>query len=149
MQTEVHGEANDDWNYEPPADEVFDALRVPLYVTDAQGYITYCNPAAVSLWGRHPRLGRDRWCGCHQAYAADGDPCGGEDCALAHALEGRKPEVADVVAERPDGSRVRFRPFPAALRDADGHVAGAFAIVLPRARPASPGRDAQPAQATA
>ena len=34
----------------------------PIYVTDADGVITYYNPACIAFAGRVPALGRGRWC---------------------------------------------------------------------------------------
>jgi len=34
------------------------------------------------------------------------------------------------IAERPDGSRVRFAPYPTPLRDASGAVVGAVNLLL-------------------
>lgn len=117
-----------DWNAEPAPGEVFDALPVPLYATDAEGVITYYNPAAAAFWGRKPTLGRERW--CWRAYAGDGAPCPGREGALARALRGDAPPPGPFTAERPDGTRVRFRPYPGVLRDAAGRPAGAFAVVF-------------------
>jgi PAS domain-containing protein len=41
---------------------VLDELPVPIYVTDAQGGVTYWNRACVEFAGRRPELGHDRWC---------------------------------------------------------------------------------------
>ena len=38
------------------------ALPVAIYMTDADGRLTYFNPAAVKLSGRTPQVGIDRWC---------------------------------------------------------------------------------------
>jgi two-component system CheB/CheR fusion protein len=42
-------------------EELVNASPVAIYTCDAQGYITYYNPAAVNLWGREPKLGEDLW----------------------------------------------------------------------------------------
>ena len=39
-----------------------DELPAPIYVTDADGVITYYNPACIAFAGRVPALGQDRWC---------------------------------------------------------------------------------------
>jgi PAS domain-containing protein len=39
-----------------------DELPVAIYVTDADGVITYYNPAGIAFAGRVPALGQDRWC---------------------------------------------------------------------------------------
>jgi len=46
---------------------------------------------------------------------------------MAVALkEGRPVRGAEAIAERPDGSRVPFVPYPTPLRDAAGRVTGAI-----------------------
>jgi PAS domain-containing protein len=41
--------------------EMMDALPVAVYATDAEGRLTYFNPAAAKLSGRTPELGTDKW----------------------------------------------------------------------------------------
>ena len=36
--------------------ELLEALPVAVYTTDAEGWITYFNDAAVDLWGHRPSL---------------------------------------------------------------------------------------------
>jgi hypothetical protein len=59
---------------------------------------------------------------------------------MAEALRARAP-VRDVeaVAERPDGSRVRFAPFPTPLFDSAGNLAGAVNLLLDVTRQRTPG----------
>src|SRR3982074_532958 len=40
---------------------LLDVLPAAIYVTDANGRITYYNQAAVDLAGRRPELGTDEW----------------------------------------------------------------------------------------
>ena len=50
---------------------------------------------------------------------------------MAMALrEGRPIRNAEAVAERPDGTRVPFIPFPTPLRDASGNVVGAINMLV-------------------
>jgi PAS domain S-box-containing protein len=44
--------------------------------------------------------------------------------------EGREVNGAEAVAERPDGERVPFRPYPRLLRDKQGHVIGAVNMLV-------------------
>ena len=43
--------------------DIVAALPVAIYVSDAEGVITYYNEAAAQLWGRRPEPGEARWCG--------------------------------------------------------------------------------------
>jgi PAS domain S-box-containing protein len=86
---------------------ILDALPEAVCTTDAQGRLTYFNPACVELSGRTPELGSDRWSGAWQLLHADGRPIPREEHPMALALaEGRAVESAEIVAERPDGTRV-------------------------------------------
>jgi PAS domain S-box-containing protein len=111
--------------------ELLAAIPAAIYTTDAQGRITYFNEAAVELAGRTPVIGSDQWCVTWKLYWPDGTPLPHEDCPMAVALkEGRAVRGAEAVAERPDGSRVPFIPYPTPLRDADGKVVGAINMLV-------------------
>ena len=66
--------------------DLLGALPAAIYVTDAAGRITYCNDAAVKLWGGRPRLGEDRWSDFARYYHADGTPMALQDCPIEIAL---------------------------------------------------------------
>jgi PAS domain S-box-containing protein len=103
------------------------AIPAAIYTTDAQGKITYFNQAAVEFSGRTPMLGSDEWCVTWKLFMPDGTPLPHDECPMAVALrEGR----AEAVAERPDGTRVPFIPFPTPLRDASGKVTGAINMLV-------------------
>ena len=44
--------------------------------------------------------------------------------------EDRKVRGVSAVAERPDGTRVHFMPFPTPLHDANDHLVGAVNVLL-------------------
>jgi len=100
--------------------EIIDALPTAIYTTDAKGRLTHFNPACVAFSGRTPQLGSDHWCVTWKLYYPDGTPMPHDACPMAIALkEGRIIRGAEAIAERPDGSRVWFEPYPTALRDPD------------------------------
>lgn len=106
--------------------ELLDALPTAIYTTDAAGRLTYYNEAAATLAGRRPRLGRDRWCVIHRLYTPDGRFLPHEQCPMAEALRrGEAVRGVEAVAERPDGTRVPFMPYPTVLHDEAGNVVGA------------------------
>jgi PAS domain S-box-containing protein len=109
----------------------FDALPVPLYTTDAAGSVTYWNRACVEFAGREPALGKDRWCVTWKLYKMTGERLPHDHCPMAETIR-QKRAIREVVAiaERPDGSRVAFRPYPAPLFDADGKLTGAVNILI-------------------
>jgi two-component system, chemotaxis family, CheB/CheR fusion protein len=111
--------------------EVLEALPVAVYTTDADGRITFYNEAAVALWGHRPKLGDDQWCGSWKLYRADGSPLPHDQCPMAVALkEGRAVRDIEAIAERPDGSRVPFLPFPTPLFDSSGTLVGAVNMLM-------------------
>ena len=111
--------------------ELLDALPVAVYTTDAEGRITYYNEAAVELWGHRPQLGTSQSCGCWKIYWPDGRPLPQDQCPMALTLEkGRPIRGVEAIAERPDGTRVNFLPFPTPLRDASGRVTGAVNLLM-------------------
>jgi PAS domain S-box-containing protein len=111
--------------------QLIDALPAAVYVTDSKGYITYFNDAATALWGRRPALHSDQWCGSWRLYRLDGTPMPHDQCPMAIALkQGRPIRGHQAIAERPDGTRVPFMPFPTPLYDASGALVGAVNLLI-------------------
>ena len=107
-----------------------EALGVAVYTTDADGAITYFNEAAAELWGRRPELGEE-WCGSWKLFWTDGRPMAHAECPMAIALgEGREVRGFTAIAERPDGSRVTFQPYPTPLFDRSGTLIGAVNVLV-------------------
>jgi PAS domain S-box-containing protein len=110
---------------------VLEGLRAAAYVTDANGNVTCYNAAAVELWGRQPRLCQDRWCGSWRLYWPDGSPLPLDQCPMATALKEKRPvRGLEVVAERPDGTRVPFIAFPTPLYDVSGKLSGGVNMLI-------------------
>jgi PAS domain S-box-containing protein len=111
--------------------ELLAAIPAAIYTTDANGKVTYFNEAAIEFSGRTPILGEDEWCVTWKLFKPDGTPLPHDQCPMAIALkEGRPIRDAEAVAERPDGTRVPFIPFPTPLRDASGKVVGAINMLV-------------------
>ncbi|MES2120957.1 MAG: PAS domain-containing protein [Pseudomonadota bacterium] len=116
---------------QPDWRDTLNRLPVPVYTTDDRGKVTFWNDACVNFAGREPELGRDRWCVTWQLYTTAGDPLRHEDCPMAQALAQRRPvRDAIAIAERPDGSRVAFRPYPTPLFNDDGSLSGAINMLI-------------------
>ena len=121
------GALNESADWKP----VLDALPVPIYTTDPSGAVTYWNQACVALAGREPQLGHDRWCVTWQLYTTTGEPMRHDQCPMADAIrEQRSVRDSIAIAERPDGSRVAFRPYPTPLFDRDGGLSGAVNMLV-------------------
>jgi PAS domain S-box-containing protein len=111
--------------------KMMDGVPVAIYTTDADGRLTYFNPAAVKLSGRTPELGTDKWCVTWKIYLPDGTFLPHDQCPMALALKGLEiPTGVECIAERPDGTRFWFTPCPAAIRDAEGKIVGGINILL-------------------
>jgi PAS domain S-box-containing protein len=111
--------------------EMIDALPAAIYTTDADGRLTHFNPAAVEFSGRTPELGTDQWCVTMKLYQPDGQPLAHEDCPMAVALkEQRSVFGCEAIAERPDGSRVWFAPYPTPLFDEEGRLTGGINMLV-------------------
>lgn len=109
---------------------MFEALPAAVYTTDAQGRLTYFNPAAVKLSGRVPELGTDAWCIPWKLFLPDGTPLPHDRCPMAMALKGIDvPRGIECIGERPDGSRFWFTSSPAVLRDDEGRVTGGINLL--------------------
>ncbi len=110
---------------------VLSTLPAPIYTTDAGGVVTFFNDACIGFAGRTPAIGKDRWCVTWKLYGEDGVFLAHEDCPMAVAIkEKREVRGAVALAERPDGTRVMFTPYPTPLLDADGEIAGAVNILI-------------------
>ncbi|HXL68977.1 MAG TPA: HWE histidine kinase domain-containing protein [Xanthobacteraceae bacterium] len=111
--------------------QLLEALPAAVYTTDAAGRITFFNQAAAELWGVRPALGSAEWCGSWKLYWPDGTPLAHGDCPMAMALKENRPmRGVEAVAERPDGTRVPFMPFPTLLRDEAGNLTGAVNMLV-------------------
>ena len=101
------------------------ALPAAIYTTDNAGYITYFNPAAATLWGRRPALGKDKWSDLWRLHYPDGTSVPLDDRPTQIVLkEGRAVQGREALIERPDGTLVPIMPCPAPLVDQHGTTIG-------------------------
>jgi PAS domain-containing protein len=108
-----------------------DALPAPVYVTDADGWITAFNRACIPFAGRTPVAGQDRWCVTWRLETEAGTPLPHDACPMAVAIrERRNLRGLVAAAERPDGTRVLFSPYPTLIYDEDGAVTGAVNLLV-------------------
>jgi len=129
--------------------EAIEALPSAIYMTDAEGRITFYNEAAATLWGCGPELGDSKFCGSWKLYWPDGKPLPHDECPMAMALKQKRPiRGMEAVAERPDGTRIPFVAYPTPLFDASGNLTGAVNMLVDiserkRAEEALAAREAQ------
>src|SRR5882672_3542482 len=122
--------ATDAGSHEKQFRDLLQALPAAIYTTDADGRITFFNRACVEFAGRTPKIG-DMWCVTWKLFSPDGAPLAHEDCPMAIALkENRAVRNVETIAERPDGSRICFMPYPTPLRDESGKLLGAVNMLV-------------------
>ncbi len=110
---------------------VLDTLPAAIYMTNADGFVTYYNQTAADIAGRTPQIGKDKWCVGWRLYDKDGQPLALEDCPMAVALrEKRAIRDTEIVIERPDGQRIPAMPFPTPIFDHDGKFSGALNMLI-------------------
>ena len=111
--------------------DILDDLPAAIYTTDADGRITYFNKACVEFSGRTPAVGEDMSCVTWKLFTPKGDPLPHAECPMAIALAERRPvRGIEAVAERPDGSRINFLPYPTPILDEQGHLLGAINMLV-------------------
>ena len=110
---------------------ILNALPVPVYTTDADGRVTFWNQACVEFAGRVPQLGEDRWCVTWRIHTTSGDVLPHDQCPMAVAVKQQRAIRGEVaVAERPDGSRRAFTPYPTPLFDPSDRLIGAVNMLI-------------------
>jgi len=105
-----------------------DAIPTGFCVCRADSGLVRYNRRAVELWGRTPPLEdpSDQYSAAFRRYGADGEPIRFDSTPVATALRTGEPVVgAELVIERPDGSRVPVLMNVAPLQDRSGHIEGA------------------------
>jgi PAS domain-containing protein len=111
--------------------ETLDRLPAPIYTTDASGRITYFNQACIAFAGRTPNLGVDSWCVTWKLYTEDGEVLPHDRCPMAVAIQQKKAvRGSAAIAERPDGTRVNFMPYPTPMLDEHGEMIGAVNLLV-------------------
>src|ERR1700686_4588403 len=109
---------------------LFELGPVAVYSCDASGVIQNFNRRAAELWDREPALGDtdERFCGSFKLFRPDGSFIPHEQCPMAEVLNGKISEArdAEVLIERPDGSRVTVVVNIRPLKNQRGEVTGAI-----------------------
>jgi PAS domain S-box-containing protein len=116
---------------EQDATRLLDALPAAIYTTDADGKITFYNRAAAEMAGREPTIGSDEWCVTWKLFTPEGEPLPHSECPMARSLRERRPiRNVEAVAERPNGVRVPFAPFPTPMFDDSGELTGGVNMLV-------------------
>ena len=109
---------------------LFDLVPVAVCSCDVGGVIQQFNRRAAELWGREPTPGDtgERFCGSLKLFRPDGTFMPHAQCPMAEVVSGKIARVrdAEVLIERPDGSRVAVVVNIRPLLGAQGEVMGAI-----------------------
>ena len=109
---------------------LFDLGPVAVYSCDAAGVIQKFNRRAAELWGREPAPGDtdQRFCGSFKMFRPDGRFLPHEQCPMAEVIAGTIPEArdAEMLIERPDGTRVTVVVNIRPLKNQRGDITGAI-----------------------
>ncbi len=112
-------------------DATLQSLDAPIYVTDADGWVISFNRACIDFTGRTPVAGQDRWCVTWRLFTESGEHLPHDQCPMAVAIrEARRVRGVIALAERPDGTRVMFTPYPTPILDAAGVMTGAVNVLI-------------------
>ena len=114
-----------------PVRGALDDLPKAIYATNLDGLVTWYSKARIDFAGRIPVANQDRWCVTWKLFTNDGRPLPHDQCPMATAIrEKRSVRGLTAIAERPDGRRVSFRPYPTPLFDAAGAFTGAVNLLV-------------------
>ncbi len=109
---------------------LFEMSPYAVYSIDTSGVIQNFNRYAAELWGRAPVAGDtdERFCGSYRLFRPDGSFMPHEQCPMAEVVSGKIPEArdAEVLIERPDGSRVTVIVNIRPLKNGHGEIIGAI-----------------------
>ena len=109
---------------------LFELSPVAVYSIDSSGLIQKFNRVAVELWGREPALGDtdERFWGLFKLFRPDGSFMPYELCPMAEVASGKIAEThdAEVLIERPDGSRITVLVNIRPMKNDRGEVTGAI-----------------------
>ena len=109
---------------------LFEMSPVAVYSINTSGVIQNFNHHAAELWGRAPAFGDtdERFCGSYRLFRPDGSFMPHEQCPMAEVVSGKIPAAcgAELLIERPDGSRVTVIVNIRPLKNERGKIIGAI-----------------------
>jgi PAS domain S-box-containing protein len=111
--------------------ELLNGMPVGVYTTDAQGFITFYNKAAVQLWGRVPTLYKEKWCGSYKLYDKEGNFIEHQDCPMGVALRtSQQIYGVEAMLEQPEGKKLNFLAHATPFYDEKGILKGAMNVMV-------------------
>ncbi len=110
--------------------QLVETLPVAMYTLDENGYMQLFNSAAVTLWGRTPQIGKDRWCGSYKATSVNNLDMPVEQYPIVKALRENKTIKTEAYIYRPNGDKRHVIAHPQPLHDENGKVVGASNVLI-------------------
>jgi PAS domain S-box-containing protein len=118
-------------NQEADFRRLLESLPAAIHTTDTNGRITFCNKAAIDLWGVTPQLGKDKCSDIGRLYFPDGTLMPMDQCPTRACLTtGRAIEGREAIFEQADGRRIPIIPYPAPLTDRQGNIVGVVSLKI-------------------
>jgi len=108
-------------------------LPIGVYSCNAQGLITYFNPAVEKIWGRTPKLNNPayRFCGAHKLYDTDNKWIPHDQCFVAKAIEHEVDYSGyELIIEQPDGKQLNVLGYANPMFSNSGKLAGVVNILV-------------------
>ena len=103
--------------------QLLEALPMAIYATDAAGTITYFNQTAAAFVGDRPDLHGDHWLSW-PLFHLDGTVLPRAEFPTAVTLRERRPVRKQIIADRPNGTRITFTAHSAPVFDDSGQING-------------------------
>jgi len=111
--------------------QLVENLPTPVYSCDAKGLVNYANDAAIKLWGRAPKIGKESWCGSWKIYKPDGSRVRLDEYPMAKVYkDGAIVLGEELVIERPDGTFSNVQVYPQAEFGLTGEITGAINMII-------------------
>lgn len=106
-------------------------LPAAVYSCDAAGNINFYNDAAVKIWGREPKIGKEKWCGSKKISKPDGTQITLDKSPLAVALkEGQTLMGEEITIEGADGTQSIVLVHPQLEYNLSGEITGAINMMI-------------------
>lgn len=110
--------------------QLVESVPAALYTCDRDGKIQVYNDAAVELWGRRPSDETGLWCAAYKVLHPDGTPIPPQAWPVMLAVQQKRPQSAEVIVERPDGTRRNVLAHPQPILDEKGNVQGLVNMLI-------------------
>lgn len=102
--------------------QILETQQIALYICDGNGFIQHYNAAAISLWGREPEPGKEKWTGAVKMFDQQGNML--TNPFSAENMKEGKSSIDDMIIERPDGIRSLVKTTLQPLHDDNGAQTG-------------------------